>query len=186
MVWRPVRRRSLTSAGSRPSAASGRASRALAELPGAAIAASSDPNRASAAAAPLVSAMPTRAVIRRSAARSRIVAAISGSPPKRWAQPAMSRSRPSGGSRETRGENRSAHRHSARRRISSRAGSAGSVRRDGQMARASARERPGDRPASRAASERWVSRQALRISATMAKAPSVRASPRRMRRSSGS
>ena len=70
MVWRPVRRRSLTSAGSRPSAASGRASRALAELPGAAIAASSDPNRASAAAAPLVSAMPTRAVIRRSAARS--------------------------------------------------------------------------------------------------------------------
>ena len=142
--------------------------------------------RDKALAAPLVSATPILAVICISASLAKAWRPIMLSPPKRWEQPVTSRISPSGTSNAIQGESLSAHRRSARNNISSRTKSEGSVRRLGQIARASAADIPSKSPASRASCVRWVRRNAFLISVIIAKAVSRRGSPRRAWRSSGS
>ncbi len=138
--------------------------------------------RATAQAAPGVSARPRRRVRPRAPASPATRAARGASPPKSRVQPVMSRTRPSGSS-ATQGVKRPAQRRRAVRKASVRCGSSGRVTRPGQMARASPSAMPRRSPCASAAAARLAITSAPRRSATTTSGRSPRSGSARSTRS---
>jgi hypothetical protein len=101
--------------------------------------------------------MPQWTVRPRSAQSAPIRSRSAASPPKRWAHPVRSTTRAEGASSAIQGENLPAQRRSADRKAASATGSAGRVRRRGQIACASRSGWPRVSPSASASAERETS-----------------------------
>ena len=151
MVTSPRRRSRWASSAAIRKPSTGRVASAARVSPGvamppSAIPLSAGPKRASAQAAPGVSASPRRDSTPRPVSRAAISSMSAASPPKRWAQPLMSSSNPSSPSTAHQGVKRLHQRASRSSPRRSAAGSAFAVTRPAVRARASARRMPGLSP----------------------------------------